>query len=278
MDEFVEKKGIIINKSFEKLLEKEGFDSYLDFMSLKDCEPVKIKKNRSVFKFSLKDESSENGKRVFYLKRHIYSGSEKISFILSPGGREDGLNEWNQTIALREAGFNVMTPVAFGERKLGIVPVECFTLSEEVSSCVRASDYVEDLPDDGVGVKKRIDLLIRLAHLAGEFHLKGFNHQDFYLVHFFLRLETEEIFIMDLQRVHKRDTPSTRWVIKDLAQFVFSALSGGKYVPDDLNIFWHEYFDKDKLGRGEEKMIKSIMAKAKRIARHDAKLRERSRV
>jgi len=276
MSEFIIKNGITINKDFEELLHNEGFKSYGDFMNLKNCEPVKVKKSRSVFKFSLKDSSSEKGERVFYLKRHNYSGSEKFSSLVNLKGREDGYNEWHQTIALREEGFNVMTPVAFGEKKLGPVPLECFTLSEEVSDCVRASDYVEGLADDGQGVKKRVGLLVKLAGLAKDFHDKGFNHQDFYLVHFFLRLETDEIFIMDLQRVHRRQAPSTRWVVKDLGQFVFSALQTGKYTRDDLLVFWHEYFGRDKLTGGEKKMLDSIMSKAARIARHDEKLQKRS--
>lgn len=277
MNEFIEKKGITINKTFEDLLDSKGLKTYLDFMHLEDCEPVKIKKSRSVFKFSIKDDSFDKGERVFYLKRHNYSGSEKFSLAVKVKGREDGHNEWIQTIAMKEAGFNVMTPVAFGDKKIGYVPVECFTLSEEVYDCVRLSDYLVSLPDDAKGVKEKIDILIKLAHLASDFHLKGFNHQDFYLVHFFLRRSTDEIFIMDLQRVHKREVPSTRWVIKDLAQFAFSALSSGAYTLDDLTIFWHEYFHKDKLGRGEEKMIKSILRKANRIAKHDAKLIARSK-
>ena len=276
MDDFVLKNGIKINKSFEGMLEREGLKTYLDFMHLANCEPVKIKKSRSVFKFSIKDDSSDRGERVFYLKRHNYSGSEKFSLAVKVKGREDGYNEWIQTIALKEAGFNVMTPVAFGDKKIGYVPVECFTLSEEVYDCVRLSDYVVSLPSDAKAVKEKIDILIKLARLARDFHLKGFNHQDFYLVHFFLRKSTDEIFIMDLQRVHRREAPSTRWVIKDLAQFAFSALSSGAYTLDDLTIFWHEYFDKDKFGRGEEKMIKSILRKASRIAKHDAKLIARS--
>lgn len=277
MSDFIEKNGITINKSFEDILSKAGLNNYFNFMHVKDCEPVKIKKSRSVFKFSIKDDSFDKGERVFYLKRHNYSGSEKFSSLVSMKGKEDGHNEWIQTIALNKAGFNVMTPVAFGEKKIGPVSVECFTLSEEVYDCVRLSDYIADLSDEPKDLKEKIDILIKLANLASDFHREGFNHQDFYLVHFFLRQSTDEIFIMDLQRVHKREVPSTRWVIKDLAQFVFSALSGGCYSHDDLSIFWHEYFDKDKLGRVEEKMIKSILAKAKRIARHDAKLIARSK-
>lgn len=276
MSDFIKKNGIIVNKSFENILSTAGLNNYLDFMHVSDCEPVKIKKSRSVFKFTLKDPSTARGERVFYLKRHNYSGSEKFSSLVSIKGKEDGHNEWLQTIALSEAGFNVMIPVAFGEKKIGPVSVECFTLSEEVYDCDRLSDYIADLPDDAKGLKEKIDILTKLAHLASHFHREGFNHQDFYLVHFFLRQSTDEIFIMDLQRVHKRDVPSTRWVIKDLAQFVFSALSGGCYTHDDLSIFWHEYFDKEKLSTVEEKMIKNILAKAKRIAKHDAKLVARS--
>jgi hypothetical protein len=65
-------------------------------------------------------------------------------------------------------------------------------------------------------------------------HAAGLAHQDFYLVHFFVKpTEDDALYLIDLQRVIIQKPLPTRWIIKDLAQMLFSLHhTGGKQTPD----------------------------------------------
>jgi hypothetical protein len=182
------------------------------------------------------------------------------------------------TISLKEDGFDVMVPVAFGERHLK-GGIETLTLTEEVCDTVRLSDYIPSLSSSlkgMAGVIERRRLTGDMARLVRRFHRAGYNHQDLYLVHFFFRPSDGKIFLMDLQRVHKREELPLRWRVKDLAQFVFSARGKGGLSRTDLVRFGHIYLDKDSFDAGDRRLISRVLKKAAKIARHDAKLTERA--
>ncbi|MCK4738565.1 MAG: hypothetical protein KAT46_01325 [Deltaproteobacteria bacterium] len=240
---------------------------------------VKEKKIRSVVRI---ESGSERG---FFLKRH-YGGkaptvTERLKSFFLNSGKEDARNEWEMTLLMASLGFPAPTVIAFGSSGEG-KEEKSLTLTEEVIDTQRASDFIPTLTFDkngmdGVHEKRRI--IRRLGSFAKKFHGLGLNHQDFYLVHFFLNQKTEDIFLMDLQRVCKRESPVWRWVRKDLAQFVFSAMRTDNFSRTDILRFTQAYLDKKESGfnSGEKIKIKSILKKSMQISAHDAKLRERSK-
>jgi hypothetical protein len=125
-------------------------------------------------------------------------------------------------------------------------------------------------------MRKR-SLIRKVATLARDFHKKGFNHQDFYLGHLFIRPGDNRIFIVDLQRMHCRKSTGRRDMIKDLAQITYSAKNLNILSRTDFMRFAHVYFGKDKLNSDNRRLIQKIMAKVRKIAHHDAKLQLRKR-
>lgn len=268
--EFVDHNGIVINKAFLYLLEESVLDSFSALMEREGGTVFKKKKVRSVVRFEL---DSSDGKKAFYLKRHFEvdpsrGGRGGIAGFFKGRRPEDARNEWERIIELTESGFQTMVPVAYGESKDGSL-----TLTEELYDAVRVEDHIPALAGGGeAGIKEKRDIIERVAKLAAKFHAMGFNHQDFYLGHIFIRPATGELFLVDLQRVQRRSPPVERWIVKDLAQFVFSAISIENFTSADLVRFGHAYLSKGKFSDADKKLIRKILAKADRIARHTVKL------
>jgi hypothetical protein len=102
-------------------------------------------------------------------------------------------------------------------------------------------------------------------------HFAKFAHQDFYLVHLFVK-DDLEVWPIDLQRIIFESQFKRRWRVKDLGQLLYSSLEYTSIT--DKMYFWKKYteiagieFYKDK------SIIKSIMNKAKRI--YDRSMRKK---
>ena len=289
--------GLVVNEEFVEVLTSNGLCSFNALMGYAGGESVKVKKERSVVRLEL-GHGDGDGKKAFYLKRHFNErGSSPrggLRSILSWKGPEDARNEWEKMILLTELNIPTMAPVAFGEAgtrgeaggKEG--PPGALTLTEGLEGVVKFDDYLLELDFSRAGmegVRKKRALIGEIARLARRFHAGGLNHQDFYLVHFLIRpgqmADTGEIFLADLQRVQRRSvtkggrTSVSRWVVKDLGQFAFSALAAQNFTHADLMRFAHAYLGRGTLDREDKKLIKRVLAKARRVATHDAKLRER---
>ena len=273
--DFVRHKGLVVNKEFLHLLEKAGLDSFDALMDYSGGEMVDDRPIRTVVRLELDDGGI---KRRFYLKRHYTPLKGKIKGLLSLGGTEDARNEWHKIVMLKEHGYQTMEPVAYGERA-GLFETRALTLTEELYGTVRVEDYIPRLSrqggPEGLEVKRRI--IKKLALIARKFHQEGFNHQDFYLGHFLINPSSEEIFLIDLQRVQKRSRPVRRWVLKDLAQFVFSAINTEGFHGTDLVRFGHTYLGRKKFTAEDRRFIRQILKKAEWIARHTAKILARKK-
>lgn len=271
MYSFITHNGLIINERFFEFLKN---NSLADFQGLANFESAgRFKKNRfrSVSKIEVKG-------KTFYLKLHLWPWREKIKSLVPWVRLEDGRNEWRNMILLDNLGFKTMTPVAFGERRKWWLPVLSLTLTEDIKNAERLETYFPahfSPPLDRNKIRGKRSLIKEIAILARDFHGKGLNHQDFYLGHLFIRPEDNEILIIDIQRVHWRETISMHDRIKDLAQLTFSAQGLGIFTQTDFMRFIHSYLNKNKLSGSDKRMIKRIVFKERRIARHTVKLLER---
>ncbi len=267
---FVEQKGLIINEDFLGLLKTHGLDNFESLLNYSGGSLVKKKAERDVKRLLLQDGEEP---RALYLKRHLASFGERLKRFSPFHPREDARNEWEKTILLRACGFSTPVPVAYGEGGKASL-----TLTEEIYGAVRVESHIPLLSSARAGMegvfRKRM-LIRRLGETARDFHAKGFNHQDFYIGHFFTRPSTGELFLIDLQRVQRRSRPARRWIKKDLAQFVFSASNTENFTRADLVRFGYAYLGKNGFDRAERKMIKRIFSKSRAIARHTSKMLER---
>jgi heptose I phosphotransferase len=269
---FIDYNGLVINERYLEFLKGHGLGDFESLMNYEGGTFFNKKRLRSVVRMEL-GEGEEA--KAFYLKRHFQPLDERLKAFVVWNRREEARNEWESILLLKGFGIPTVVPVAFGERRRFGMPYASLTLTEEIYGAERVETYIPSFSSRSSGKDLNIEkrrLIKRLALLAKDFHNHGFNHQDFYLGHFFIRPVTGELFLVDLQRVHKRKAIRKRDRIKDLAQFVFSAMGTENFTGTDLVRFAHTYLGKDKFDEADKRMIKRVFKKSERIARHTEKL------
>lgn len=271
---FIAHNNLLINKEFFDFLKEVNLSDFESLMNFDSGYVLKKKRFRSIL-------IMEHKNKTLYLKRHCLPWKERVKSILPWFKMEDARNEWNNILLLNRLGFKTMTPVAFGEKKRLLLPYLSLTLTENIYNAEKLETYLPkhfSPPLNKNKIFKKRLLIRKIAALARDFHDKGFNHQDFYLGHLFIRPPDETIFIIDLQRAHRRKGIRSHDVIKDLAQIAYSAQSLNIFPRADFMRFACSYFKRNRLNREDKKLIRKIISKAKRISRHDAKLQERKKV
>lgn len=250
-----------------------GLSQFRDFMDFAGGTHVTHKRGRSVYRLEI-------GERAFYLKRNRFHWVEfwkRISRLKWPP--RGALVEWKNILAVKEAGIPTVTPVAMGESVWFGLDVASFTLTEELYSAVPLDtvlqqDFRAPLGDAERARKRRLTL--ELAAIARKLHGCGMYHQDFYLSHFYLD-RGDTLYLIDLQRVGQRARVPGRFRVKDLGQLNYSAdFTGGVTRTDRMRFLLH-YLGKQHLDAADKKLVRKVLAKTRRIARHDVKLAVRRR-
>jgi heptose I phosphotransferase len=231
-----------------------------------DGEAVKkILKQRGTDRVFLK--TPDGGLVETYIKRYSRIPAKEIIKQAFSGKFHtfDAVHEWNALRAFHRAELNTMVPVAVAAPGGG----RSCNLTLGIDGYVKAEQLFKDFtPADGPRKKA---LIGKIAELAGKMHAAGFAHQDFYLVHMFVKEnEDDNIYLIDLQRLIMQKKLHRRWRVKDLAQLFFAARP---YVSEtDIRRFWliycscaGEQFLRDRA------LIKAVSAKAARITARDAR-------
>ena len=215
------------------------------------------------------------GDEVWYVKIHKdIDWKSKLSFfglvyasnVVSPGHRE-----WDAANMLRADGFDVASPVAFGESiRFGGCPRQSFVIVREVKG-QQLDDFLEKgYPGSNFEEqqKMRRRIINDLAGMIKRFHSTGYYHKDLYCCHLIVTPDSDRWgrpFIIDLGRVVRVHQPGSRWVIKDLAALNFSAPK--TVTPLDKWRFLRRYFP-SRSAKERLKIAERIQAKSNRIASH----------
>ncbi|NOY74902.1 MAG: hypothetical protein GXP32_03815 [Kiritimatiellaeota bacterium] len=270
---------LLVNAAYQRYLVANGIKSLVDLWSL-DGESVKKKlAERGTERVSL---CFDGAQVETYLKRYLpLPFKEYFKGITSfrPFFPSGALHEWESIIAFHAAGIPTMEPIAAGRFPDG----RSVLLTLGVTNYKRASDLLPELNGDE-NRKRRSELISVIAELAGKMHSAQFAHQDFYLVHLFVKegesSETSEerksfqVLPIDLQRIIIGPRFSRRWRVKDLGQLLYSAFDCADAV--DLRLFWRIYakIAGEGIGR-DKKLIKAVFRKADSIRKRS--LRKKSR-
>jgi len=275
-----------INEAFRPALEAAGLMTLGAIMDFQGGRPYRDVPGRLTVRAEL--EEPGGGRRAVYLKRHTrvpcrtalrrtVSLGEAVSCAMA---------EARNIVRLSDVGIPTMRIVAVGEELTdgGRRERSCL-LTEEVPGAVQADDYCErtfgpDRSREAVAAKRR--LVRGLAYLARRFHTAGFTHRDFYLCHFLVRAAAGEepvLHLIDLQRVRRhRPGWGERRVVKDLAALLFSSMPSratlirsAVFTRTDRMRFARAYFETRRLGANHKRLIRQVVAKARRIARHAAR-------
>jgi tRNA A-37 threonylcarbamoyl transferase component Bud32 len=263
--EQLDNNNFFINSDFKELLRSNGINNAEDLWNFKGESVKKQRKERGTERAFLK--SSDGRNLETYIKRYLPTSlKEKFKSFTSfhPVIIDGAFHEWESIITFLGIDLPTMIPIAAAKTPLGTC-----NMTLGITDYVRAEELFKDFfanPTPENKIRKR-NLLKKIAHLASNMHEAGFCHQDFYLVHIFVKPEEDDaIYLIDLQRLIMQKELKIRWRIKDLAQIYFSALP---YISKtDIIYFWKNYSTKYYKNKS---LIKAVLAKAERIKKHTEK-------
>ncbi len=119
------------------------------------------------------------------------------------------------------------------------------------------------------------DLLTPTADLAAKLHRANLHHRDLYLCHFFAKRDDAgvDLKLIDVARVAKLGKWfRNRWIIKDLAQFWYSAITSG--ISEVERDAWLRRYAEQSSREFVRLKPKVQRSNARWIEKHDASLRE----
>ena len=256
---------LTINSDFVKLLEYNGVNTAAELWNLEGEAVKKILKERGTERVILK--SPDGGTVETYIKRYSRVPlKEKIKQAFSLKFYTfDAFHEWRALHAFHRLGLNTMIPIAVADAGNG----KSCNLTLGITDYIKAAELFKNFtPADR---SRKLALIKQAAILAGRMHAAGFAHQDFYLVHMFVRPEeNDKIYLIDLQRLIMQKKLSRRWRVKDLGQLLFSARPEATAM--DVKRFWKYYCDfAGKALYRNKSLIGSIVSKADKITARDAR-------
>ena len=254
-----------VNTDFSELLKFNGIDSASKLWNIEGEAVKKILSQRGTERAFL--NTPDGDKLEVYIKRYTkIPVKEKIKQAFSLKFHSfDAIHEWNALHAFHRLGLDTMIPMAVADLGNG----QTCNLTLGITDYIKAAElFKEFTPEDCV---RKSALIKKIATIAGRMHAAGFAHQDFYLVHMFVReSEDDKIYLIDLQRLIMQKNLNKRWRIKDLGQLLFAARS---YVSDaDIKLFWEIYCSQgNEKFKQDNSLIKAITNKADKITARDAR-------
>ena len=263
--ELLDNKQLRVNTEFSELLKFNGIDSASKLWGIEGEAVKKILEQRGTERAFL--NTPDGGKLEVYIKRYTKIPlKERIKQAFSLKFRSfDAMHEWNALIAFHELGLDTMIPIAVAELEGGN---NC-NLTLGITDYVKAAELFKNFTEEDQ--VRKTALIEKIATIAGRMHAAGFAHQDFYLVHMFVReSEDDKIYLIDLQRLIMQKKLQKRWRVKDLGQLLFAARD---YVSDsEVEHFLKIYcsYAGENL-YDDTSLIKAITAKADKITARDAR-------
>jgi heptose I phosphotransferase len=227
---------------------------------------------------------SAAGRLVVYLKRHHHlSLFRRLMALLWPAGDwSPAMEEFNHLQWARRKGVPVPRPVAAGEFIGPGLRLRSFLAVEELTGMLPLNEATplaaaRLTPTDFLLWKR--GLVAELARLARMLHDRRHFHKDLYLCHFFIRADDVaaapaswrgRVWLIDLHRLahHRRTWPL--WVVKDLAQLLYSSDVPGLTDRDRLR-FWKLYRPAGARGLMWRWLRAAILFKWRRYRRHNRK-------
>lgn len=151
--------------------------------------------------------------------------------------------EWEAIARLDALQIRTMTVAGKGLRGANPAKLQSFIVTEALENTVSLERLTQTWGEWKTcrRVQLKHALLESVATIARKLHTAGLNHRDFYLCHLLVndRAWDEwsksvpiDLFLIDLHRVQIRKRVPERWIVKDLAGMLFSAL--------DIGITWRD--------------------------------------
>jgi heptose I phosphotransferase len=273
-----ERDQLILNRDLQDLMRYLGFNDFESAWLYRSGEVVKEIKERSVICIRIRIHGKE---KCFYLKRHNseYIGLRRLFMqLFSKRALSQGRKEFENICDFRKCDLPTVVPLAAGERSVHFFWAESFLITEDFTPFVSLECLLRDHPKFFMGPKgefrKRI-LIKEIAVFARRMHQSGFNHRDFNATHILLYYSNQsnvsQMALFDLQRVDKGKFLRFRWIIKTLAEVIYSLPSEIFNKEDQIYLF-KSYKRKKRLGMWDHFQFFWIKRKTSRIKRHTEKM------
>jgi tRNA A-37 threonylcarbamoyl transferase component Bud32 len=254
---------MLVNRQYRELLEKNNLVTADSLWNLSGESVKNVVKERATERCQL---TTVDGNIIdVFIKRYLpipFKEKLKNRLYFKPFNFT-AIHEWEAIMAFHRHQLPTMIPLAVAELPDG----RSCNLTLGITHYQRVSEWLPKLND----ATRKQQLINNTAEYMGKMHRCGMAHQDFYLVHMFIReQEADRLYMIDLQRVLMQKTLQRRWRVKDLAQLLFAAAD---YVDQtEIAAFWTKYCE----FAGSEylnckSLTNAIKRKAERIHRHDAK-------
>lgn len=217
----------------------DGADPF-DWFLQGDGEVHRHVKNRLTYEVHL-------GDLHFYVKRHLGCGWGEVfkEWYRFRKPVVSARTEWEGAATLSAAGVRVPKVLGKGERGRYPHAIESFVVLDALEDC----ETLEHLKDGWLGftgprfVALKHALIHEVASMGRTMHGQGINHRDFYINHFLINRDLIRqwqpgheipLNLIDLHRVQQRPCVPHRWLLKDLASLLFSAMDVGMTSADCL--------------------------------------------
>lgn len=221
---------------------------------------------------------------TYYLKRYVQPPlREQIRRMIEARARRGtAWRERHYAKRLAEIGIGTIRVAAFGEEMQGRWERRSFLLTAEVpgESLERLAARALAEPASRPTAREKHAIIRELALVARLMHSHHLYHRDLYLSHVLLSRDSQNrpiLHIIDLGRMIEEPARENRWRIKDLAALEYSSPAGLISRADRIRFLrWYYTGTAGPEVEGEcrNRMrydIPRIQARARRMARHDAR-------
>jgi heptosyltransferase-2 len=261
-----------VEPAYKKGLEKLGLSSIeavFSFQAGNNLTKENLASYRSRIEFQI-----ESPAVTLFLKRYDWPPiMVQIKNWLSAKKRVScGFAEYEAARNLAKMGINTPRVVAWGQQCGMLLEKRSFVIMEKVpqgESLERRLPDFFDGPATPDNLKMRRQFIWDLAAFVRKFHGTGYCHRDLYFCHIF-RTADGQFYLIDLARAFKPMLFDARYRVKDLAQLNYSAPVRYFSSADRLR-FYIAYTGRPKLTSQDKILVKKIIRKTGRIARHDSK-------
>lgn len=227
----------------------------------------------------------ESGERrlTVYLKRHYRLPRWRglLAALWPDGGWSPALEEWRHLEWARAQGLPVPSAVAAGEFLGPWGRLQSFLAVEELTGMVPLHEAIPAARarrDSGIFRLWKRTLGAELARLARALHDRRYFHKDLYLCHFFIPAEDTRalpvwrgrVHVIDLHRLARHRWSWPIWLVKDLAQLLYSSETLGVDARDRLS-FWRAYLGSARRTTVGRWLRRAILYKWRRYRQHNAR-------
>jgi len=243
----------------------------------------------AVFSFNAGKNLSKNNLAGFRSRIQFETSSPSVTFFLKRYDNPPLLTQFKNWLShrkmiscsfcdlepakkLMQFGINTPKTIAYGQEWGILFEKRSFIVTEKIPDAQslekKLPSYFYD-PPAKANLRLRKTFIAQLASFVKKFHQTGYRHRDLYLAHIF-HGDSGRFYLIDLARCFKPIISSERFRIKDIAQLYYSAPA--KYFSNiDRLRFYLNYSSRTKLTADDRSFIRSIINKANRMAKHDAR-------